>query len=116
MMDQTDFAAMVEDSPVQTKLLSLRDQDGKLVAACICDQLGDGLSAVYSYFDPAAQGSLGSHIVLRLVEAAREQGNNAYVYLGYWIDGSQTMAYKRRFPGIEALIDGVWRPVEPLSP
>mgnify|MGYP006242854475 FL=1 len=116
MMDQTDFAAMVEDSPVQTKLLSLRDQDGKLVAACICDQLGDGLSAVYSYFDPAAQGSLGSHIVLRLVEAAREQGNDAYVYLGYWIDGSQTMAYKRRFPGIEALIDGVWRPVEPLSP
>ena len=109
-MDRAEFTSMLLDSPVDTCLLELRDPDTRaLVAACLCDRLGDGISAVYSYFEPDARGSLGSHVVLRLIEAMRAE-QRPYVYLGFWIDGSQTMAYKRRFPGIEALINGVWRP------
>ena len=112
-MDRPDFESMVSDSPVDTWLLELRDPDSNtLVGACLCDRLGDGISAVYSYFEPDAKGSLGSHIVLRLIEAMREAGK-PYVYLGYWIDGSLTMAYKRRFPGIEALTHGQWQAMAP---
>ncbi|MCA8929885.1 MAG: arginyltransferase, partial [Alphaproteobacteria bacterium] len=102
-MDRSDFEAMVTDSPVDTQLLELRHPETHaLIGACLCDRLGDGVSAVYSYFEPDAKGSLGSHIVLRLVEAMRAAGK-PHVYLGFWIDGSQTMGYKRRFPGVEAL-------------
>jgi arginine-tRNA-protein transferase len=115
MMEEADFISMVQDSPVNTVLLSLRDDQGKLVAACLCDRLGDGISAVYSYFDPEAKGSLGSHIVLRLIDAMQAEDDKPNIYLGYWIDGSQTMAYKRRFPGIEALTGGRWQPLPPAS-
>jgi arginyl-tRNA--protein-N-Asp/Glu arginylyltransferase len=110
MMEEGDFAAMLHDSPVDTVVMSLRDGDGVLIGACLLDRLQDGLSAVYSYFDPAAKGSLGSHIVMRLVQATAASGK-PYVYLGYWIDGSDTMAYKSRFPGVEALTAGRWAPL-----
>jgi leucyl-tRNA---protein transferase len=110
MMAADDFASMLLDTPVDTAVLSLRDSAGRLVAACLCDHLTDGISAVYSYFDPEEKGSLGSHIVMRLVEAVRKD-NRPYVYLGYWIDGSETMAYKNRFPGVEALKGGRWQPL-----
>ena len=110
MMQHDDFAAMLNDSPVDTMVMSLRDEHGVLVAACLCDRLNDGISAVYSYFDPDAKGSLGSHIVMRLVQAMTAI-SKPYVYLGYWIDGSSTMAYKSRFPGVEALAGGHWAPL-----
>lgn len=112
-MDRAEYESMVSDSPVDTWLLELRDPETQaLVAACLCDRVGDGISAVYSYFEPDTKGSLGSHVVLRLVEAMR-QARKPYIYLGYWIDGSQTMAYKRRFPGVEALVRGQWQPLLP---
>ncbi len=118
-MDRSEFGSMLTDSPVDSWVLELRDPTtNALVAACLCDRLQDGISAVYSYFEPDAKGSLGSHVVLRLVEAMRKAGK-PYVYLGFWIDGSQTMAYKRRFPGVEALQGGEWRPMAyklPSSP
>jgi len=114
-MDRAEFDSMVRDSPVDTWTLELRDPaTDALVAACLCDRLGDGVSAVYSYFEPDAKGSLGSHVVQRLVEAMRTAGK-PYVYLGFWIDGSQTMAYKRRFPGIEALTHGRWQALPPQT-
>jgi leucyl-tRNA---protein transferase len=110
-MDRAEFSSMMIDSPVDTWVLELRDPETHaLVAACLCDRLGDGVSAVYSYFEPDSKGSIGSHIVLRLIEAMRKVGK-PYVYLGFWIDGSQTMTYKRRFPGVEALKDGEWQPM-----
>jgi arginine-tRNA-protein transferase len=116
LMEHGDFAAMIENSPVDTLLMSLRHAEGRLIAACLCDRLGDGISAVYSYFEPDLKGSLGSHIVMRLVQAVQNAQQPHYVYLGYWIEGSQTMAYKRRFPGLEALTNGVWQPLEPAGP
>jgi arginine-tRNA-protein transferase len=110
LMEHGDFASMLQDSPVDTLVMSLRDEEGKLVAACLCDRLEDGISAVYSYFEPFAKGSLGSHIIMRLVQAMAAAGK-PYVYLGYWIDGSETMAYKSRFPGVEGLTGGRWQPL-----
>ena len=110
-MEQSEFAAMLHDSPVDTMVLSLRDDDGRLVAACLCDRLNDGISAVYSYFDPDVKGSVGSHIIMRLVQAMAAI-SKPHVYLGYWIDGSETMAYKSRFPGVEALTEGHWSPLK----
>ena len=110
LMEHDDFASMLQDSPVDTLVMSLRDEDNNLVAACLCDRLDDGISAVYSYFDPYAKGSLGSHIIMRLVQAMSATAK-PHVYLGYWIDGSETMAYKSRFPGVEGLIDGRWQPL-----
>ena len=110
LMEHDDFAAMLQDSPVDTLVMSLRDENERLVGACLCDRLNDGISAVYSYFDPLVKGSLGSHIIIRLVQAMAAAGK-PHVYLGYWIDGSETMAYKSRFPGVEGLIDGRWQPL-----
>lgn len=97
-----EFRAMIEETPVATELFELRGPDGALRAGCLVDVLGDGLSAVYSWFDPAARRrSLGSLVVLRLIaEAARRA--LPYVYLGYWIDGSPKMAYKAAFQPLEA--------------
>ena len=114
LMQRPEFVEMLEETPVRSALMSLRTPDGRLVAACLCDRLGDGVSAVYSYFEPEAPGSLGSHIVWHLVEAMQGAGR-PHVYLGYWVDGSHTMAYKRRFAGLEALIDGAWRPIAKTS-
>src|SRR5579864_825826 len=80
-----DYQAMVEDSPVATQMVELRDAKGVLLGSGIYDPLDDGLSAVYSFYAPeAAKRSLGTLLVLALVEEARRR-NLAYVYLGYWI-------------------------------
>ncbi|MCC7274600.1 MAG: arginyltransferase [Alphaproteobacteria bacterium] len=111
-----DYRAMVEDSPIETRLVTLRDPAGRLYAACLADRLDDGFSAVYSFFDPdEARRSLGTVLVLRLVERALVLGL-PYVYLGYWIAGSRKMAYKARFRPLEALGPGGWTAIEPPLP
>ena len=72
------------------------------------DRSADGLSAVYSFFDPdrAADG-LGNYVVLRLIEEAKRR-NLPYVYLGYWISASRKMAYKIRFRPLEAFGPDGW--------
>ena len=104
-----DYRGMVEESAVGTAVVEFRATDGKLMGACLFDRLGDGLSAVYSFFDPAeAARGLGTYAVLWLIEQARRE-RRPYVYLGFWIADSRKMAYKTRFKPLECLIDGRWR-------
>lgn len=107
-----DYRGMVEETAVGTALVEFRDPEGRLMAACLFDRLGDGLSAVYSYFEPeAAERGLGTHAVLWLIEQALSE-RRPHVYLGYWIADSRKMAYKTRFKPLECLTDGQWRPLE----
>ena len=104
-----DYRAMVEDTPIETFMAEFRDQDDRLIGACLTDRLGDGLSAVYSFFDPEMERrSIGTLSVLWLVERARLLGL-PYIYLGYWVSDSRKMAYKARFKPSEILWGGVWR-------
>ena len=74
----------------------------------LIDLLDDGVSAVYSYYDPLqTKRSLGIWSVLWLVEECRRRGH-PFVYLGYWIAESPKMAYKDRFPALERLDEGGW--------
>ena len=104
-----DYRAMVEDTPIETSIVEFRDPDDRLVGACLTDCLGDGLSAVYSYFAPGLERrSLGTFTVLWLIERAKTLGL-PYVYLGYWVPESRKMAYKARFRPAEILVAGTWR-------
>ena len=114
-MDALDFASMVEDSTVRTQVIEYHDvdEDGEpmLVAACLTDVMTDGVSLVYSFFDPDRQkDSLGNFIILDHVDLAKALGLS-YVYLGYWVDGCRKMAYKTRFSPTETLIGTEWKRV-----
>ena len=107
-MSYDDYRALIEDTPVETRLIEYRESTGKLVAAMLADRLDDSLSAVYSFFDPDSNGrSAGSYMILWLVDHARELGLR-YVYLGYWIEGSAKMSYKERFRPLERLGPDGW--------
>jgi arginine-tRNA-protein transferase len=101
---------------VRSRVIEYRDPDETLVAVCLTDILDDGLSLVYSFFDPdRAADSLGTHVILDHVTLAREAGL-PYVYLGYWVPGSTKMGYKARFPAIEVYADSQWKPLgDPAS-
>jgi arginine-tRNA-protein transferase len=104
-----DYRAMVEDTPIETLIVEYRDADDRLIGACLADRLGDGLSAVYSFFAPElARRSLGTYAILWLVERARAL-DLPFVYLGYWVPESRKMAYKARFRPSEILAAGGWR-------
>jgi arginyl-tRNA--protein-N-Asp/Glu arginylyltransferase len=104
-----DYRAMVEDTPIETFIAEFRDPDDRLVGACLTDKLGDGLSAVYSYFAPGLEKrSIGTYTILWLIERTRALGL-PYVYLGYWVPESRKMAYKARFRPSEILMGGSWR-------
>jgi arginine-tRNA-protein transferase len=118
MADMTvlDYAMMVEDSHIETRVVEYRrregDQAGRqagdLIAVALTDVLGDGLSMVYSFFEPdEASRSLGTFMVLDHIERARQMGL-AYVYLGYWVRGSRKMDYKSRFLPQERLTPDGW--------
>jgi arginine-tRNA-protein transferase len=107
-MSYDDYRVLIEDTPVETRLIEFRDAEGKLVAAMLADQMEDSLSAVYSFFDPdPSDRSSGTYMILWLVEHARELGL-AYVYLGYWIENSPKMSYKERFRPLERLGPDGW--------
>jgi arginine-tRNA-protein transferase len=109
-MNYAEYRSMVEDSAVRTALVEFRDPDGALAAVALVDRLDDGFSAVYTFYDPLRdKQSLGTWSILWLVEECRRQGM-PFVYLGYWIGESPKMAYKARFPALERLSDGTWRP------
>ncbi len=104
-----DYQAMVEDSPVATKIAELRNMSGALLGVGLYDPLDDGLSAVYSFYAPEQpKRSLGTALVLALVDEARRR-KLPYVYLGYWIADSAKMAYKARFRPLEALGTRGWQ-------
>ena len=118
-MDESDFADMVEQSPVKTYLVEYREpsvdgRPGKLVGACLTDQQADGLSMIYSFFeteDPERPG-LGTYIILDHITRAAKAGL-PYVYLGYWVESSRRMAYKAKFRPLERLGPEGWRRFEP---
>jgi arginine-tRNA-protein transferase len=114
LMGFFDYRSMVEDSPIDTTMAEFRGPGGGLLGACLLDRMADGLSAVYSFFDPDTPGrrSLGTYMVLWLVEQARAEGLD-YVYLGYWIAESRKMAYKDRFRPLEAFGPEGWYRLEP---
>jgi arginyl-tRNA--protein-N-Asp/Glu arginylyltransferase len=120
MADMTvlDYAMMVEDSHVETRIVEYRRRgpdssingrgSGELLAVALTDVLGDGLSMVYSYFDADHAGrSLGTFMILDHIARARQMGL-AYVYLGYWVKGSRKMDYKGRFLPQERLTGDGW--------
>lgn len=107
-MTYADYVAMVEDSPLNTLIAEYRDRAGKLIGACLVDRLHDGLSAVYSFFEPSqSERSLGTYMIQRLIERTRAAGL-PYLYLGYWISGSRKMAYKANFRPLEGLTSRGW--------
>ncbi len=113
-MDEMDFADMVEQSPVQSHVVEYRTpprygRAGELVAACLTDRQGDGLSMIYSFYDAKAEGrsGLGNYIIMDHILRAREAGL-PYVYLGYWVDGSPRMQYKTRYQPLEKLGPEGW--------
>jgi arginine-tRNA-protein transferase len=120
MADMTvlDYAMMVEDSHIETRIVEYRRTEADpavpgsrandLIAVALTDVLGDGLSMVYSFFEPdEAARSLGTLMVLDHIARARRMGL-AYVYLGYWVRGSRKMDYKSRFLPQERLTPDGW--------
>ncbi len=112
-MTFSDYRSMVEDTPIDTRLVEFRNRDGALVGVMLADRLGDSLSAVYSFFAPdQPRRSLGTYMVYWLVERAAA-GGLPHVYLGYWIEECAKMAYKVRFRPVEILGSGGWRRYRP---
>lgn len=118
MVDMTvlDYASMVEETAVDTMLVEYRDPthadeyspNGQLLATALTDRLTDGLSMVYSFFEPdAAARRLGAFMILDHVAIAAELGL-PYVYLGYWVNGSPKMDYKRQYQPLERLTAAGW--------
>ncbi|MGI9483868.1 MAG: arginyltransferase [Hyphomicrobiales bacterium] len=118
-MSVLDYASMIEDSFVDTRMVEYRVRPevslagpdarrGTLIAAALTDILSDGLSMIYSFFNPdEAARSLGTYMILEHIERARKMGL-PYLYLGYWVRGSEKMDYKQRFRPLEMLAADGW--------
>jgi len=106
-----DYRAMVEDSPIDTRIIEFRNADEELVAVMLADRQADALSAVYSFYDPKmSKRSLGTYMVLWMIQTA-ETSELPYIYLGYWIEESSKMAYKARFRPLEGLGPNGWKSI-----
>jgi len=121
-MSVLDFSLMIEDSHVKTQLIEYRRRGpdtfingrgtGPLLATSLTDILSDGLSMVYSFFDPdLSDRSLGTYMILDHIQRTKSLGL-PYLYLGYWINGSKKMDYKARFMPQERLGLNGWMRVE----
>ncbi|MGV0875851.1 arginyltransferase [Martelella sp. FLE1502] len=118
-MSLDDYKVMVEETHVETRLIEYRvatgllEEEGELVAVALSDFMVDGLSMVYSFFNPAyVKRSLGSYMIIDHVERAQAMGL-PYVYLGYWVKGSRKMDYKKRFQPQEHLTGQGWERADP---
>jgi len=122
-MVEADFADMVEHTPVTSHIIEYREPPdlrddgngdglapGRLVGACLTDRQGDGLSMIYSFYDPehVSRTGLGNYIILDHIRRAAEDGL-PYVYLGYWVEGSARMQYKVRYRPLEKLGREGWQ-------
>ena len=113
-ISMVDYQMMIEDSHVDTRLVEYRlgpepsGDAGALIACCLTDRLSDGLSMVYSFYEPELEHrSLGAFMIFDHAERAKGLGL-PHVYLGYWVEGSRKMDYKARFLPQERLGMGGW--------
>ncbi|MEM6974432.1 MAG: arginyltransferase [Pseudomonadota bacterium] len=132
-MDAFDYAAMVDETPVNSVVVeyartetgapaegSVNGSGGSmprrdLLACCLSDILADGLSMVYSFFDPSEERrSLGAFMILDHLRIAREMGL-PYVYLGYWVAQSPKMHYKVAYRPFELCDGATWRRFDGLD-
>lgn len=110
-MNFNEFSSMVEDSKVHTELIEYRDENSVLLGVCLTDILDDGVSMVYSFFDPKLKNnSFGTFMILNHINYSKKL-NLKYVYLGYWVNGSNKMQYKSSFSGLEVFASQEWRPL-----
>ncbi len=109
-MDVFEFAAMIEETPIRSRVIEYTDPaQGDLAGVCLTDVLNDGVSMVYSFYSPdRPKDGLGNYMILDHIEIARSAGL-PYVYLGYWVPGSQKMGYKAKFSGLEVYLGGEWQ-------
>jgi arginine-tRNA-protein transferase len=116
-MDAFEFAAMIEETPIRTRVIQYKRPSigaremPELIAVTLTDIFDDGLSMVYSFYDPDLETmSLGTYAILDHIALAREAGL-PYVYLGYWVPGSRKMGYKAGFSALELFKGGVWQDI-----
>ncbi len=111
-MDFYRYEMMVEECASQTEIVEYRDEEERLIACVLIDRLSDGLSMVYSFFDPALSSrSLGKYMILTHIQKCQDEGL-PYLYLGYWVAGSPKMDYKARFKPCEVLGVNGWTELE----
>lgn len=116
-MDVFEFAAMIEETPIRSRVIEYTraapdgGRNRTLAAVSLTDVFDDGLSMVYSFYDPdLTPQSLGTYLILDHIEIAREAGL-PYVYLGYWVPGSRKMGYKAGFDALEIYKAGAWQQI-----
>ncbi|NJD05960.1 MAG: arginyltransferase [Methylococcaceae bacterium] len=111
-MNRRDYLGFLASSWSSSQFVEFRDNDEKLLGVAVVDRLEDGLSAVYTFFDPdESQRGIGTHAVLwQITEAQRLR--LPWLYLGYWIAESRKMAYKSRFRPLQALHGERWEEIE----
>ncbi len=114
-MDELDYADMIEHTPVTSVVTEYREpgehgRAGRLIGACLTDRQSDGLSMIYSFYDPDLpdRAGLGNFIILDHIRRAAAEGL-PYVYLGYWVEGSPRMQYKVRYRPLERLTREGWQ-------
>lgn len=106
--DVTKYTGFIDSEFSRSKLLVFR-LDGRLIGISVLDQFDGGISAVYTFFDPEfSNRSIGTHAILYALKLAKAH-EIPFVYLGYWIDGSQKMDYKRNFRPLQGYAERQWK-------
>ena len=107
-MDRDDFNSMISNSPIETMLIDYVDQDHQLVGSVLTDKQQDGMSAVYSFFDPEFNKfGLGNYMIIQCLLFGRSK-KYEYLYLGYYIEELSSMSYKSRFKPGQILKNNEW--------
>ena len=107
---RAQYSQFLLASRVNSRLIEFRDDSGRLQMVSIIDLLNEGLSSVYTFYDPEVRGSLGTYGILWQIQQCRFM-NLPWLYLGYWIKQSPKMNYKSNFRPAQCLIKGQWQPM-----